>query len=209
MRFINSFLYPFVFVCLLWVIMVYQYTSGVSLAGWGVLPRHVNGLEGILTMPLIHANYTHLLSNSLPLIILGAGVNYFYPEVASRVWTIIYVLTGLLVWLFARANDHIGASGVIYGLAAFLLFEGIFRRNIRLMAISLLVTVFYGGIIWGILPLDPHISWEGHLFGAMSGIFAAYIYKKKGPKPKIFDWENEEGPDDGKPHISKYYEVKP
>jgi membrane associated rhomboid family serine protease len=129
--------------------------------------------------------------------------------VAARVWGIIYILTGSLVWIFGRQSEHIGASGLIYGFAAFLFFGGIFRKNTRLLAISLLVLVYYGGIIWGVLPLDPRISWEGHLFGALSGIFAAYIFKNRGPKPKKYEWENEIEQDDGLPHISKYFEVKP
>jgi len=210
MRLINSIIYPFIFVCLLWLIMIFQYVSHINLGGFGVFPRHVDGLIGIITMPLIHANYSHLISNTLPFLILGSGLNYFYPDIATRVWAIIYILTGTLVWLFARTSEHIGASGIIYGLAAFLLFEGIFRKDIRLMAISLLVTIFYGGIIWGVFPGNPQVSWEGHLFGALSGIFAAYIYKKKGAKPHKHDWENEEDKEeDGRHHISHYYEVKP
>jgi membrane associated rhomboid family serine protease len=189
--------------------MIYQQLFHISLADWGVLPRQVPGLKGIITMPLIHANYTHLASNSIPIITLGAGIIFFYPEVAAWVWGIIYVLTGSLVWIFGRESEHIGASGLIYGFAAFLFFGGIFRRNTRLLAISLLVLVYYGGIIWGVLPIDPRISWEGHLFGALSGIFAAYIFKNKGPKPKKYEWENEIEQDDGLPHISKYFEVKP
>ena len=209
-RLINSFAYPFFFVCLLWIIMIFQESSGVSLAAFGVLPRHSDGLIGILTMPLIHANYAHLWANSFPLIVLGAGVNYFYPEVAGKTWAIIYLLTGLLVWLFARMSDHIGASGIIYGLAAFLFFGGFFRKNIRLLAVSLMILIYYGGIFWGVFPIDPHISWEGHLFGAVSGTFAAFIFRNKGPKPERPDWDNEiDNQDDGLPHISHYFEVKP
>jgi membrane associated rhomboid family serine protease len=189
MRLLNSFLYPFIFLCLLWLIWIYQHFTGHNLYNWGVYPRHIEGLKGILTMPLIHeaGSTTHLMSNTIPLFTLGAGIIFFYPEVAARVWVLIYLLTGSLVWLIARAsehNEHIGASGLIYGFAAFLFFEGIFRKNLRLMAISLLVLLYYG-------------------------IIVAYIYKNKGPKPKQHDWENENDTDEGPSHISRYYEVKP
>jgi len=211
MRLINSFTYPFIFVSLLWIIMIFQVISGISLADLGVFPRTLIGLRGIVLMPLIHANYFHLWSNTFPLIILGASLNYFYPEVSGRTWIIIYLLTGILVWLFARPDVHIGASGVIYGLAAFLFFGGLFRKDNRLKAISLLILIYYGGIFWGVFPIDPHISWEGHLFGAFSGIFAAFIYRHKGSKPKKHDWETAENihHDNGLPHISDYFELKP
>jgi len=215
-RLINSIVYPFIFLSLLWIIMLYQYLTGISLGHYGVYPRHVEGLEGIIFMPLLHASFTHLLSNSLPLLILGAGVIYFYREVAAKVIAIIYFMTGALVWIFARggvdghAVHHIGASGIIYGFAAFLFFGGIFRKNPRLMAISLLILIYYGGLFWGALPGgNPNISWEGHLCGAIAGIFAAYIYKNKGPKPKKYDWEDEPDSIHPGPHISQYWEVKP
>jgi membrane associated rhomboid family serine protease len=209
MRLINSFIFPFIFLSLMWLLMIYQSLFHVSLVELGVLPRHLTGLIGIITMPLIHANYMHLASNSIPLITLGAGIIFFYPEVAGWVWGIIYFFTGALVWIFARESEHIGASGLIYGFAAFLFFGGIFRKNTRLLAISLLVMVYYGSMIWGVLPVDPHISWEGHLFGAFTGLIAAWIFKNKGPKPKKYEWENEIEQDDGLPHISKYFEVNP
>ncbi len=193
------------------MIMIFQYISGISLLDWGVFPRSIIGLRGIITMPLIHANYLHLWSNTFPLIVLGASLNFFYPEVSGRTWIIIYFLTGILVWLFARPDIHIGASGIIYGLAAFLFFGGLFRKDNRLRAISLLILIYYGGIFWGVFPIDPHISWEGHLFGACSGICAAFIYRHKGTKPEKHDWETEKDLDvhDGLPHISDYFELKP
>ena len=210
MRFIYSFTLPFFFVCLLWIIMIFQVMIGVSFSYWGLFPRTEHGLIGIFTMPLIHANYFHLWSNTFPLIILGAGVNFFYPEVAGKTWFIIYFLTGILVWFFARPDDHIGASGIVYGLAAFLFFGGLFRKDNRLRAVSLIILIYYGGIFWGVFPIDPHISWEGHLFGACSGIFAAFIYRHKGAKPQKYDWEEKDlDTNDGLPHISDYFELKP
>jgi len=209
LRLVNSFTYPFIFVSLLWIIMIFQVASGISFANWGVVPLTLTGLRGIITMPLVHAGYMHLWSNTFPLIVLGAGVNYFYPEVSGKTWMIIYLGTGILVWLFARQNDHIGASGIIYGLAAFLFFGGIFRKDNRLRALSLIILIYYGGIFWGVFPIDPHISWEGHLFGACTGVLAAFIFRNSGPKPQKPEWINEIEQDDGLPHISHYFEVNP
>ena len=150
------------------------------------------GLLGILLGPLIHGGLGHLAANSLPLIILGMGIFYFYTPIAYRVFFFIYLTSGMMLWFGGRAGYHIGASGLVYGFAAFLFLSGIIRKNIRLMAISLLVAFLYGGMIWGVLPIDPNVSWEGHLFGGISGLAVAFLYKDRGPQRKRYDWEIEE-----------------
>jgi membrane associated rhomboid family serine protease len=188
----KSLLIPGSFVVFLWLILIVQETFKLNFPyEFGLYPRSVSGLLGIITSPLIHAGFTHLLSNALPLFLLSAGILYFYPETAYKVLSIIYISTGLLVWLFARPVYHIGASGLIYGFAAFLFFSGIFKRDNRSIGLSLLVTFLYGGMVWGILPGQPGISWESHFFGGITGIICAFIFRKKDKHFK-YDWEAEE-----------------
>jgi membrane associated rhomboid family serine protease len=160
----------------------------------GVLPRNVTGLIGIISSPLIHADFSHLISNTFPLIILGWIIFYFYRRVSYILFVFIYLVTGLLVWIFARQVYHIGASGVVYGFVSFLFFSGIFRRDNKSIALALVITFLYGGIVWGMIPGLKGISWESHLFGAITGLIAAYIFRNVDPPKKKYDWEDE--PDD-------------
>jgi hypothetical protein len=117
---------------------------------------------------------------------------YSYRTVAAKVFIFIYIATGVLVWLFGRESYHIGMSGVIYGLTSFLIVSGFFRKNMRVAGISLLVIFLYGSIIWGVIPLDPSISWEGHFFGFLTGMIMAGVYRKAGPQPAKYRYEIEE-----------------
>jgi len=186
------FFYPTLFVTILWVIKVIELTLHISFAYYGLLPRTLSGLMGILTSPLIHSSIHHLFSNSIPLLILGGIIFYFYKAIAFQVFFWIYSITGLWVWIAGRAVYHIGASGLIYGFVAFLFFSGLFRQDKRLLALSLLVTFIYGGLIWGILPLQQGISWESHLLGFIAGAIIAFFFRKEGPKIERFKWEDEE-----------------
>ncbi|MBR7066913.1 MAG: rhomboid family intramembrane serine protease [Bacteroidales bacterium] len=191
-----SFLVPIVFVALLWVVRLVEHLDGNSFAHWGVLPRQLSGLVGVLTAPFIHSGYNHLISNSIPLVVLGAGMLYFYRDLAYKVMAVVWLLGGLLVWVGARDSFHIGASGLIYGMAAFLFFSGIIRADTRLMAISMLVVFLYGGMVWGVLPIYPKISWEYHLYSAMCGALCAYAYRHQGPQRRVWSWELEPDDDD-------------
>jgi membrane associated rhomboid family serine protease len=189
---IKSLLIPAGFVIFLWIILFIQKMFELDFPYlFGLYPRSFSKITGIITSPLIHAGYAHLVSNTLPIFFLSAGVIYFYPETGLKVLTIIYILTGTLVWLFARGVYHIGASGLIYGFAAFLFFSGIFKRDNRSIGLALLVTFMYGGMVWGILPGQPGISWESHLFGGLTGIVCAFIFRKK-DKHYRYEWEKEE-----------------
>jgi len=190
-KFIASLIFPVGFVFLLWVIKISEIIFNLNLTTFGILPGSVNGLPGILLAPLIHANFKHLFSNSLPILFLGTGIIYFYRNASYKVILIIYLGTGILDWLFARKAYHIGASGIIYGFVTFLFFSGIIRRDTRAIALALLVTFLYGSLIWGILPLDSGISWESHLFGSIMGIFCAFLYKSSDPAIK-YEWEYED-----------------
>jgi membrane associated rhomboid family serine protease len=157
----------------------------------GVYPREFSGLVGILTAPLIHADFSHLISNSFTLFILFFGVIYFYRNSVFQVFIIIYIVDGILVWLTARSSYHIGASGLIYGFASFLFFSGVFRKDKRSIALSLLIVFLYGSLVWGVLPVEPGVSFESHLFGAITGLICAFIFRKNDP-PKKYSWEKEE-----------------
>lgn len=186
-------LFPFTFVLLIWLIQVLQ---GFLQQDWGqysVYPRTLAGLRGIITSPLLHAGWEHLLGNTLPLLVLGFLLFNSYKTIAGKVFWLIYLLNGTLIWLFARQAIHLGASGVIYGLAAFLFFSGMIRKNPQLAMISMLVVFLYGSMVWGIFPFDPHVSWEAHLYGGLTGLILAVALRKEGPqRPKYFEDEKEE-----------------
>lgn len=165
-------------IILLWFIHVLKVAHVFSFGNYGLLPRDTDGLIGIITSPLIHGNYQHLLSNSVPLFVLTFMLVLFYRKVAFQAMILIYFLTGLAVWAFARGNVmHIGASGVVYGLVSFVFWTGIFRRNIKSIILALIVTLLYSGYFIGVLPNQPGISWESHLFGGLVGIMVAYWMK--------------------------------
>jgi len=185
---------PLFFPAVLWVVHLLSLLFNEDLSKLGLLPRNLIGLLGILTSPLIHADFSHLISNTIPLIILGWIIFYFYPKVSYILFVFIYFVTGLLVWIFARQVYHIGASGIVYGFVSFLFFSGIFRRDNKSIALALVITFLYGGLVWGMIPGWKGISWESHLFGAITGLIAAYLFRKIDPPSKKYDWEDE--PDD-------------
>lgn len=187
-----SMLFPSVFILFLWIIKLFEEIDNIGIYRLGVYPREISGLPGILFSPFIHGDFNHLFSNTGPLFILGTGIIYFYRELAYKVVGFVWIISGFCVWFGARDSYHIGASGLIYGLASFLFFSGIIRKDIRLSAISLLVVFLYGSMIWGIFPGIPKISWEFHFFGGLSGLIAAIIYRKEGPKTKEWNWDQEE-----------------
>jgi len=185
---------PVFFLLLTFSLKLIETLEGFSFVEWGIKPMSVIGLPGILLAPLVHADWDHFLANAVPLLVLGVSLFYFYRGISIKVFIFIYLLTGVWVWLGARDAWHIGASGVIYGLAAFLVAGGFLRNYIPLMAISLMVIFAYGGMIWGIFPVkwDVPYSWESHLWGTVAGIVLAIIYRKQGPQKPIKTWPEEE-----------------
>lgn len=180
---------PLLFLIVIWLIKILEITNQTSFYELGVYPREIKGLPGILVSIFIHSDFNHLISNSISLFILFTGLLYFYRDLAYKVLIFIWLVSGVMVWLGARQSYHIGASGLIYGIASFLFFSGIIRQDIRLMAISLLVVFLYGGLIWGIFPIFPRISWEYHLFGSICGLITAIIFRKQGPQKHVWSWE--------------------
>ena len=175
---------PFRLVFLMWLFFVLEFSYGWQLSIFGIIPRTFPGIIGIFIAPLIHGNVYHLVSNTVPLLFLGSVLYFFYASIAPTVFYRAYFWTNLLVWLFGRpASIHIGASGIVYALAFFLIFFGILYRDFRSIIISVIVVIMYGGVFYGILPSDPHISWESHLGGALVGISTAITLSKKRVKP--------------------------
>ncbi len=159
---------------------------------YGIYPRRLDGLIGILTSPLIHGSLNHIIDNSIPLFFLSLAVFYFYNKVAYSVFFLTYFFNGITVWLFARSAYHIGASGLVYGFGSFLFFSGIIRQNINLLAISLLVVFLYGSMVWGIFPYQVDVSWESHFLGGLIGFILSFVYRKEGPQMIKHKWEEEE-----------------
>ncbi len=175
----KSMLNPIIFLIVLWSIKWWENASNLKLVGWGIYPRDFSGLKGVITWVFIHGDDSHLFSNTFPLLILGSALYYFYDKLANKVLLIIYLFTGVMVWIIGNPAFHIGASGIIYGIFSFLFFGGIFRKDKISIAISLLVTVFYGSMIWGIFPAQKGVSWEGHSMGFLAGLIAAVMYRKQ------------------------------
>src|SRR5438477_489561 len=186
------------FVALLWLIQLFNWTLDLELQRFGVRPREWQGLVGILLAPLLHADFFHLLANTLPLLVLGTVMLHLYPGSALRVLLAVYLGPGIAVWLFARDNVHIGASGMAYGLVGYILVAGLIRRDRRAIAASLLVCFMYGALVWGLLPIEPGVSWETHLVAALIGIVLAIALRRRDIPPRVrYTWENEEDNDPG------------
>lgn len=175
---------PLMLVVLMWTIYWLDVRHGLELYHWGVLPRTWEGLRGVLMSPLLHGGTRHLLNNSLPILVLGSVLYFFYPRRATGVLLFSWLISGLLTWVIARDNFHIGASSLVYALAAFVFFSGVFRGQARLLAISLLVAFLYGGLVWGLLPVEPQVSHEAHLAGGISGVLLAFLLRKVPPAVK-------------------------
>ena len=174
----------------LWIVQIVQYVTLVDLGPYGIWPHHTAGLKGIIFSPFIHGSFEHLISNTLPMLVLLTVLLNAYPNVALWVLVFIHLLTGFLVWSFAPINTiHVGISGIIYGIAAFLVASGLFRRDRTSASIAILVALVYGGMIWGFVP-QPGVSWQSHLYGSISGVIIAFVFRKRDlPEPTEIEME--------------------
>lgn len=178
-EFRRNFSRAFLLIAIIWIVHFVNIFLQMSLNRYGILPRSLEGLRGILFAPFLHGDLLHLVSNTLPLFFLSLALFHFFRRSALPVIILAILLGGLLVWLFGRTAMHVGASGLIYSLAGFLMAIGIFRRNFQTILISTLIFLLYGGIIWGVFPTEPWVSWEAHLFGFLVGILLAWIFRKE------------------------------
>lgn len=172
-------------VVFLWILHALRLLLGMRASSWGIVPRHWDGLHGILTSPLAHGDWGHLANNSVPLFATTVLLVYFFPRIAARALLLIYVLTGVAVWLLARGQgwgaevtiSHVGASGVAYGLVSFLFWLGVFKRSVQSIVVALIILFYFSGMIAGVLPDQLNVSWESHLIGALVGALVAYRFR--------------------------------
>jgi membrane associated rhomboid family serine protease len=188
----SIFILPTLFILVLFVVEWIEHTYGMRFAKYGVLPRTLEGLKGVLLSPFIHSDWKHLTNNALPLFVLTATLGFFYKGIAKEVFLWSWLMSGLWLWAIGRPSFHIGASGLLYALASFLFFSGFIRKHTKLMSISMFVVFLYGGMVWGIFPMKKHISWEGHLAGALAGLILAYWFKDNGPPKQVYQYEIDE-----------------
>ena len=185
-------LVPLIAVLVIWTVFWIEVNFSVNFNSYGIFPRTIKGLRGVILSPFIHGSIDHLYGNTIPLAVLTLALFYFYTKEAWRVLILGWVVSGFLTWVIARESYHIGASGIIYVLASFIFFKGIFEKHFRLVALSLTVVFIYGSMLWYVLPIEEGISWEGHLSGLFTGLVLAKLIKVSIPTPKKYAWENED-----------------
>ena len=173
----KSFIVPSRMLFIMWLLFFIEFNYGLDFSMFGLLPRVGLGLIGVITAPLLHGSLLHLMSNTLPLLILGVALYFFYGRIGRAVFLYSYFVPSLLVWLFGRPVFHLGASGLIYSIAFFLFVSGIVRREFKSLIIGIVTAVAYGGLIWGILPTSEAVSWEYHTAGTVVGVSLAIIYR--------------------------------
>ena len=185
----------FLFIC--WMLFFMDEFLGFGLKRNGLIPRTAEGLWGIVTMHFLHGDWKHITQNSLGFLVLNSFLFYFYRPIAWRVFFSVLFIAPIFVWLFARGNNHIGASLLIYGEFAFLAVSGIVRYNPPLMRVALVVLTYYGSLVWYLFPIEARISFEGHIAGFSIGLITAILWRKLGPQKKVYQFETEpELPDD-------------
>lgn len=195
----EALLYPGLLIAAMWLVYWAEQLFPIDFHTYGVLPKSIEGLKGIIFMPLLHAkqDINHIINNSFPTFVLLAAIVYFYRDIALKVFVFLWLGTGLMLWLYAEntGSYHIGMSGVIYAMLGFVFTSGVLRKFMPLQAISLFVIFVYGNLVWGIFPIKAHISWEGHFMGLAVGLIVAFVYKSKSvQRPKYqFEIEKELG----------------
>lgn len=198
--------FPILFVLIIWFVFWFEVRFGYSFNSFGVYPRTLTGLKGVIFSPFIHSNIEHLYHNTIPLFVLSVALFYFYRKISWKVIFYGILLSGFLTWCIGRSANHIGASGLIYVLMSFILFKGIFAKHFRLIALSLLTVFLYGSMIWYVFPIKAEMSWEGHLSGLIAGLFFALFFRKSIAKPNKYAWEKEDFDEDSDPFLKHFDE---
>ncbi|MFZ9847276.1 MAG: rhomboid family intramembrane serine protease [Flavobacteriales bacterium] len=173
---------PLLFLALCWVVFVVELFLPFSFHSFGVKSLSIQGLRGVFFMPFLHGDIEHILNNTIGIFTLGTLLFFSYKEIALKIFVLVFLISGLWTWSIPSSGYHIGASAIIYGLFGFLTLSGILRKEMRLLAITFLVIFLHQGIVWGIFPGKPGISWQGHLAGFLSGIVLAIYFRKDGPQ---------------------------
>ncbi len=168
------------FIALMWgIFFIDKLLPFIALNSYGIHPRQLNRIYGIFTTVFLHGSLSHLMSNTLPLLLALTALFGNYPKIAKKVFIYSIILTGIMVWLFARNANHIGASGILYAILTFIFISGFIRKDMQSVGISLVIVFLYGSLVFGIIPNKAHISWESHLFGLLVGVFLAWLYRKR------------------------------
>jgi len=183
---------PLLVTLCIWIVFFIEIHFGINWNQYGIYPRTFTGLRGIIFSPFIHGSAQHLYNNTVPLFVLTTAICYFYKNIAFKIVFFGILISGFLTWCIGRESYHIGASGLIYVLASFVFFKGIFTKYYRLVALSLLVVFVYGSMLWYIFPVKDDISWEGHLSGFVVGLLFAYFLKTPVLVVKKYDWQRED-----------------
>lgn len=212
-KFFGSLVIPLILVALMWVVRIAEVSIGIDWGRFGLMPHSAKGLVGIFTLPFLHGSWEHLFSNSVPIIVLGTALYYFYPTLANRVMLVTWLASGMLTWCLGSPHStHIGASALVYGLNLFLIASGFIRGNRTLIVISLIMVFLYGGFVWGMIPELAElqsISWEGHLSGAIMGVALAFLLRKEGPQKEVHHWEEDNSEDENDDTTGATPEEKP
>ena len=197
-RLSQSILYSVFGISILWCLKSAEILFGWNLSFMGLVPLDAGGMLGILTAPLVHGSLEHIFNNTFAILILSSFLYYGYPKSWFKVLSLVWVLSGVGVWLFARQANHIGASGLTHGLFFFLFVASIFRRDKSSVAIMMISFLLYGGMTMSIFPREEGISFEYHFFGALAGVIAALLWRDSDPKPveKRYEWEERGSVDD-------------
>jgi membrane associated rhomboid family serine protease len=196
--------YPLLFVLVLWIVYWVEARFNINFNPYGIYPRTVSGLRGIIFSPFIHGSLKHLFNNSVPLFVLTAALFYFYRDIRWKVLLLGLLFTGIATWAIGRPSLHIGASGVVYLLASFLFFKGIFSKQYQLTALALAVVFLYGGMLWYVFPVNPEISWEGHLSGFFVGFVFAFLFRGNPIERKKYEWEREDYIPENDPFLQQF-----
>jgi len=167
----------------MWVVYWGEFVSSIDLTRLGILPRTLSGIFGVLFSPLLHSktDINHIINNSIPVFLSLVTLFFFYPQIAYKVFILSWLSSGILTWLIAEneGSYHIGMSGLIYALIVFLFISGIIKKQLKYQAISMLIVLTYGSLVWGIFPVEEKISWQGHLGGVITGVLLALLYVEK------------------------------
>lgn len=184
-------LLPFLFVIVLWVVFWMAIRFGFNIEEFGIYPRDLIGMRGIVLSPFIHGDIEHVFNNSIPILILVAALRYFYRNQSLQIMGYGILFSGLITWVIGRPSYHIGASGLVYVLVSFIFFKGLMTKYYRLVALSFSVVLIYGSLIWYIFPdVKEGISWEGHLAGAITGFAMALYFKTPNyAHLNLYEWE--------------------